>query len=195
MTSISIDKNVTVPEVKQALTLEEFLKLPDIDESYELVEGEAIKKMSPKFFHSRLTASFWSELSSWANNSGQVAIEWSVILKRRGKDWVPVPDLLYVSHDRLAADWREDTPCPVLPELVIEIISTDQTFNQLAQKAMDYLSTGVDRVWVIYPPMRSLTVFFADRPPETYRGDRLLTDELFPNLAVTSEQFFMKAGI
>jgi len=43
--------------------------------------------------------------------------------------------------------------------------------------------------------MTSIAIFFADRPPETYRGDRLLTDELFPNLAVTSEQFFVKAGI
>ena len=195
MTSIVIAKNITNSETQPKLTLEEFLKLPDLDESYELVEGEAIKKMSPKFFHSRLTASFWSELSSWSNDSGQVAIEWSVVLQRLGKDWVPVPDLLYVSHERLAADWREDAPCPVMPELVIEIVSPDQTFNQLAQKAMDYLSAGIDRVWVVYPPMRSLTVFFADRPPETYRGDRLITDELFPNLAVTSEQFFVKAGI
>ncbi|WP_082429491.1 Uma2 family endonuclease [Pseudanabaena sp. 'Roaring Creek'] len=138
MTSIVIEKDETNLEVKQPLTLEEFLKLPDIDASYELVEGEAIKKTSSKFFHSRLTASFWSELSSWANGFGQVAIEWSVTLKRHGQDWAPVPDLLYVSHERLAADWCEDTPCPVLPELVIEIVSPDQTFNQLAQKAMDY---------------------------------------------------------
>ncbi len=195
MTNVVIEKAINDSAVIQKLTLEQFLNLPDIDESYELVEGEAIKKMSPKFFHSRLTASFWTELSSWANGFGQVAIEWSVLLKRQGQDWVPVPDLLYVSHDRLAADWSEDTPCPVLPELVIEIVSPDQTFKQLAQKSMDYLSAGVDRVWVVYPPMRSLTVFFYDRPPETYRGDRLLTDEIFPHLAITSEQFFIKAGI
>ena len=203
MTSIAIEKTVTNTvtstlnnlEVKQPLTLEEFLQLPDVDESYELIEGSAIKKMSPKFFHSSLTTVFWVELSAWCDGFGRVRVEWSVILKRRGKDWVPVPDLLYVSHERLAADWCEDAPCPVLPELVIEIVSPDQTFNQLAQKAMDYLSAGVDRVWVVYPPMRSLTVFFADRPPETYRGDRLLTDDLFPNLAITSEQFFIKARI
>jgi Uma2 family endonuclease len=203
MTSIAIEKTVTNTvsdtvndlEVKQLLTLEEFLQLPDVDESYELVEGSAIKKVSSKFFRSSLKTAIWVVLSQWCNSCGQVAIEWSVFLKRRGKDWVPVPDLLYVSHERLPADWCEDAPCPVLPELVIEIVSPDQTFNQLAQKAMDYLSAGVDRVWVIYPPMRSLTVFFADRPPETYRGDRLLTDDLFPTLAMTSEQFFIKAGI
>lgn len=199
MTSVVIEnsqeKSIHSSESIPQMTLEQFLSLPENDESYELIDGEAIKKMSPKFFHSSLTTVFWVEISGWCDGRGRVRVEWSVILKRRGKDWVPVPDLLYVSYDRLAADWREDTPCPVLPELVIEIVSPDQAFNQLAQKATDYLSAGVERVWVVYPPMRSITVFFGDRPPETYRGDRLLTDELFPNLAVTSEQFFIKAGI
>jgi len=182
-------------DIRQKITLEQFLSLPESDESFELIDGEVVVKMSPKFFHSRLTSTFWAELSGWAGGRGQVVIEWSVVLRRKGQDWVPVPDLLYVSYDRLAKDWCEDAPCPVLPELVIEIVSPDQTFNLLSRKALDYLSAGIDRVWVVFPPMRSVTVFFADRPPETYRGDRLITDELFPDLAVTVEQFFVKAGI
>lgn len=193
--TVVVEKFIPESQTSSKITLEQFLNLPEKDESYELLDGEAIKKMSPKFFHSSLTTVFWVELSGWCGERGRVRVEWSVILKRRGKDWVPVPDLLYVSYDHLAADWREDAPCPVLPELVIEIVSPDQTFNQLAQKATDYLSAGVERVWVVYSPMRSITVFFGDRPPETYQGDRLLTDELFPDLAVTSEQFFVKAGI
>lgn len=191
-----VEEVIDKSETRQKLTLEEFLRLPEFDESFELVDGEVVLKMSPKFFHSRLTSVFWSELSSWSSGIGQVAIKWSVVLKRRGQDWVPVPDLLYVSYDHLSVDWREDAPCPVLPELAIEIVSPPaQTFNQLAQKATDYLSAGLDRVWVVYPPMRSITAFYPDRPPETYQGDRLLTDEIFPNLAVTAEQFFVKAGI
>ena len=34
------------------LTLEEFLALPDDDVAYELIDGQAVPKMSPKFFHS-----------------------------------------------------------------------------------------------------------------------------------------------
>lgn len=36
------------------LTLEEFLALPDGDIYYELVDGQAIPKVSPKYFHSTL---------------------------------------------------------------------------------------------------------------------------------------------
>jgi Uma2 family endonuclease len=195
MTVTALEKEIDKSETQQKMTLEEFLRLPEFDESFELVDGDVVLKMSPKFFHSRLTSVFWTELSSLSSGIGKVTIEWSVVLKRRDRDWVPVPDLLYVSYDRLAADWREDAPCPALPELAIEIVSPEQKFNQIAQKATDYLSAGLDRVWVVYPPMRSITVFYADRPPETYQGDRVLTDEIFPNLAVTAEQFFVKAGI
>ncbi len=181
-------------EISRNLTLEEFLRLPENDESYELTDGVVTKKVSPKFFHSSLTTIFWVEISSWCDGIGRVRVEWSVMLKRRGQDWVPVPDLLYVSYDRLEKEWNKDLPCPVVPELVIEIVSPDQTFNQLAQKATDYLNAGIDRVWIIYPPTKSITVFFGDRPPETYRSDRLLTDELFPDLVVTAEQIFRKAG-
>lgn len=195
--TFTVVKDDVVKEVNknQKLTLEEFLRLPESDESFELIDGEVVVKMSPKFFHSRLTSAFWAELSGWASAHGQVAIEWAVVLKRRGQDWVPVPDLLYVSFDRLSKDWCEDMPCPVMPELVIEIVSPEQRFNQFVAKAGDYLSAGVDRVWVVFPPMRTITVFFADRPPETYRGDQMITDELLTDLAVTVEQFWVKAGI
>ncbi len=186
---------VKVSDEKPKLTLAEFLRLPESDESFELVDGEVVPKKSPKFFHSRLTTAFWAELSGWCYGRGQVTIEWAVVLKRGEQDWVPVPDLLYVSYDRLSKDWCEDAPCPVLPELVIEIMSPEQTSNLLTRKALDYLSAGVDRVWVVFPPMRSITVFYTDRPPETYRNDRVINDELFPDLAVTAEQFFIKAGI
>ena len=36
------------------LTVEEFFALPEGDRACELVNGKAIPKMSPKFFHSRL---------------------------------------------------------------------------------------------------------------------------------------------
>ncbi|WP_434685780.1 hypothetical protein [Pseudanabaena minima] len=39
MTSIATEKSVTSQETKQPLTLEEFLRLPDIDASYELEDA------------------------------------------------------------------------------------------------------------------------------------------------------------
>lgn len=116
-------------------------------------------------------------------------------LTRKGKDWVPTPELLYVSYERLSPEWIADEACPVLPNLVIEIISPGQTFGQLIAQAKDYLDAGVLRVWVVDSKARSITVFYPDAPPQTYMENTPLTDSLFEGLKITSEQVFNKAGI
>ncbi len=184
-------------QTKTQLTLEEFFALPEGegDITYELIDEQAVPKMSPKKFHSRLTRSLIKILEQWGEERGEIGVEWAVRLTRLGRDWVPVPDLLYVSYQRLSPDWNQDEACPVVPELVIEIISPEQTFGQLAAKARDYLDAKVLRVWVVDSKARSITVFYPDAAPQTYRGDTLLTDPLFEELEFTVEQLFQMAKI
>ncbi|MDP5339506.1 MAG: Uma2 family endonuclease, partial [Nodularia sp. (in: cyanobacteria)] len=125
------------------LTLEEFLNLPEDDVNYEFIDGQAVPKVSPKFFHSTLQAALLVLIRLWCKGKGRVGTEWAVILKRRGKDWVPVPDLTYISYERLPASWKRNEACPAIPELVIEIISPDQTMQEFEEKAKDYLAAGV----------------------------------------------------
>ncbi|BAY25056.1 hypothetical protein NIES2100_48560 [Calothrix sp. NIES-2100] len=184
-------------EANNQLTLQEFLNLPpgEGDITYELVDGQAIPKMSPKFFHSKLTHAFLNLIEQCCEERGIVCPEWAVALTRRGKDWVPTPDILYISNERLPADWNEDEACPVPPDLVIEIISPGQTFGQMISKAKDYLDAQVLRVWVVDSKARSITVFYPDAPPKTFMGDELITDSLFEGWEFTVEQLFQKAKI
>jgi Uma2 family endonuclease len=181
--------------IKHQLTLQEFLNLPEEDITYELVNGEAKPKMSPKRFHSRLTIALCIILAQWAENKGEVGVEWAVILKKRGKDWVPVPDLLYISYARFSSDVIENEACPIPPDLVIEIISPDQSFGEMSAKATDYLDAGVMRVWVIDPKSKTVTIFYPDVRPQTKRGTDSLEDALFPGLVISAEQIFNQAGI
>ncbi len=184
-------------QAKSQLTLQEFLNFPqeEGDINYELIDGQAVPKVSPKFFHSKLTRTFLNLITRWCEGRGEIYPEWAVALTRSGQDWVPTPDLLYVSYERLPADWEEDEACPVPPDLVIEIISPGQTFGQLAAKARDYLDAKVMRVWVVDSKARSITVFHRDVAPQTYQGDTILTDSLFEGLKFTPKQVFQQARI
>lgn len=213
-------------QIKNKLTLQEFLNLPpgEGDITYELFDGQAIPKMSPKFFHAKLTHVFLNLIDQWSENKGEVCPEWAIKLTRRGQDWMPTPDILYVSNERLPSNWNENEACPVPPDLVIEIISPfgfesdapaslplaltqsaetaktatlspGQTFGQMAAKAKDYLDAKVLRVWVVDSQARSITVFYPDAAPQTYMGDDVLTDSLFEALEFTVEQVFQKAKI
>ena len=183
-------EKVTLPRK----TLAEFLASPESDQNYEFIDGQVVKKMSPKRFHASLQGVVYRYLDDLFQGKGFVYPEWGIILTRNDQDWCPVPDLTYISMERLPTDVGNEM-CPVPPELVIEIMSEGQTFKEFVAKASDYLKAGILRVWVIDPMRKTLTVFYPDRAPETYRGDRLLTDEIFPDLAVTVEQLFVKAGI
>jgi Uma2 family endonuclease len=179
------------------LTLQEFLNLPpgEGDITYELVNGQAIAKVSRRFFHSKLTRVLLYLIDKWCEGRGEIYPALAVLLTRRGKDWVPTPDLLYISNENLPADWDEDVACSVPPDLVIEIISPGQTFGQMAAKAKDYLDAKVQRVWVVDSKARSITVFYPDTAPVTYMGDELLTDSLLAGLEFSVEQVFQKAKI
>ena len=180
---------------KTQLTLEQFLELPEGDITNELVAGEIIPKMAPKRFHSRLAIALCIMLEKWSKNKGEIGLEWAVILKKNGIDWVPVPDLLYISYDRLPKERFENEACPFPPELVIEIISPGQSFGNLAEKATDYLNAGVNRVWLVDSEAKSITIFYPDVPPQTKRGNEDLTDAILPDLTITVEQIFKQAGL
>ncbi|MFN9865831.1 MAG: hypothetical protein ACK568_01815 [Pseudanabaena sp.] len=52
---------------------------------------------------------------------GFVYPEWGIVLKRNNQDWFPVPDLTYMSIERLPSDVGT-AMWPVPPVVVIEIM-------------------------------------------------------------------------
>ncbi|MBW4665212.1 MAG: Uma2 family endonuclease [Chroococcus sp. CMT-3BRIN-NPC107] len=175
-------------------SLQEFLDLPAGNDRYELVDGEIRRKMSPKYRHSTIQLRLLLSLNQWCNRAlcGRVRPEWGVVLQKHGQDWVPVPDLTYISYEKLPVEWEEDEPCPTPPELVIEIISPGQTFGEMTQKATDYLLAGINRVWIVDTKAQSVTVFGTDELPQTIWSDGTISDILLPELSLPVASLFAK---
>jgi Uma2 family endonuclease len=176
------------------------LALPAGDITYELQDGQAIAKTSPKRIHSCLQRALLMILSDWGSDDnsplvGDAYPEWAIKLKRRDVDWCPVPDVTYIADAQLADIDLGNDACPVPPELVVEILSPGQSFEEMTQKALDYLAAGVQRVWIVSDRERSLTIFAPDSAPMTYRGEQPIQDDLFPRLNFTINELFKKAKI
>ncbi|NJK62643.1 MAG: Uma2 family endonuclease [Synechococcaceae cyanobacterium SM2_3_1] len=188
---------------EQKLTIEEFLALPEGDITYELVDGQVIpkdKSMAPKRFHSRLQPILWRVVEDWcrdpnAQKPGSAYTEWAIKLVRNQQDWIPVPDVTYVSDQQLGSDAVVDEVCQVIPDLVIEIISPSQPFGEMTQKAGDYLKAGIPRVWIVDPAAKSITVFFPDAPPKTFTQTAVINDDSLPGLELIPQDIFEQAGI
>jgi Uma2 family endonuclease len=177
------------------LTLQEFLALPEGDVTYEFVDGQAVPKVSPKEFHSMLTFALTTLLTRWSKQRGRVRLEWAITLKRNGQDWAPVPDVTYISYERLPASWKRNEACPVPPELVIEIISPDQTLKEFENKAKDYFDAGILRVWVVDPEAMNIRVFFPDGSSQVYTDTTPIVDTLLLGLELTPRQIFEQAEL
>ncbi len=184
-----------VETTEKQLTLQDFLNLPEGDENLELIHGVAVPKMAPKYFHISIQRVLERLLEAWGGKQGRAEREWAVLLRRKDQDWVPLPDVVFISFERLPAEWMENDACPAVPELVVEVISPGQLFGALTARAADYLSAGVMRVWIVDPQARSLTIFYPDRAPVTLTGDQALADALLPGLVFTPAQLFQRARL
>lgn len=181
--------------IKSELTLEEFLALPQEEGIYELVDGEAVFKVSPKEFHSMLTFALANLLTRWARGRGRVRLEWALALQRQGKTWAPIPEVTYFSYERLPRHIVRNGACPVSPELVIEVISPGQTINSFQNKVKDYFATGVLRVWVMDPEDISISVFFPNDTKCFFTGNTEIVDELLPSLGLSVNSIFREAEL
>lgn len=179
---------------KNKLTLEEFLDSPKGDGIYELVNGEAVFKVSPKEFHSALTFALTTLLSRWAKGKGRVRLEWALKLKRNGI-WVPVPEVTYISYERLPRSVLKNSACPVAPEIVIEIISPGKTIKDFEDKTNDYFNAGVLRFWVVDPEGINISVFFPDGSKWFFTGDTEIVDALLPDLGLSVNSIFQEAEL
>lgn len=103
------------------------------------------------------------------------------------------PSVAAIRDERLP---REDDcfPCPIAPDFVAEVISKQQTADDVECRLTEWLDAGVKVVWVVNPTTRSVRV----HSPSGYRflraGDTLTAPEVLPGFAVPVAELFRRPG-
>ena len=113
----------------------------------EYIDGEVQKRNVGKWLHARVQYL----LAAWFSRH---EIIWNIMASTEQRlqvspTRVRVPDLV-VLRPGPQPDVLTDPPL-----LVIEILSPDDTYSSLQQRCQDYLSMGVETVWIIDPQTRS----------------------------------------
>lgn len=81
-----------------------------------------------------------------------------------------LPDVSFVSYDKLQEPPVEELT--VIPDLVVEVVSTYDTFNEVDEKVEHYLKVGVRLIWVIDPVRLKVQVHKALSPIEVLYAER-----------------------
>ena len=82
---------------------------------------------------------------------------------------------------------------PGSPTLAVEVVSPNDRESKVARKVLEYLDAGAERVWVVRPESRTVTVHRPNGDSHTYRmGDTLTSEDaaLPEGFALTLEAIF-----
>jgi Uma2 family endonuclease len=129
------------------------------DKRLELIEG-VIREMSPsggKHGGVAGVAYVLIHVHVQQNDLGYcTAAETGYTLYRNpaGKDTVRAPDVGFVRAERLP-DGLPSGYIPFAPDLAVEVVSPNDTAQDIHDKVQDYLKYGTPLVWVLYPKTRT----------------------------------------
>lgn len=172
------------PPVKEdkLYTLDEFLGM-DFDEKVELVEGKIIHMGYTNFVHAMLTSWLSHILTSWSEEAdwGWITGGDSGVLTKQNPDSARGADLACISFERYAKVQRKGKVIDVGPELLIEIVSPSNTWNEIEDKVGEYFAIETGEVWVVSPKHRRVTVYLAPDKPVVYdaaKHDTVISEQL-----------------
>ena len=176
---------------ERLMTGEELARHPEL-EPCELVNGRVVPMAPAGHIHGSFEFRLGAKLVAYADETGRgVAMGGEVgIYTRRDPDTVRGADALFISHER----YRQQGPgafLHVAPELVVEILSPEDRPGEVKAKIREYLSIGVDRVWLVDGRRRQVRVYRSPEQVETLEiGDTLRDDEVLPGFALALSELF-----
>jgi Uma2 family endonuclease len=145
------------------VTPDELLRMQD-GEAYELVDGELVEReMGAKAawvagkIHTALNLYSEGNAGGWAfpDGTGIQCFPCDPGKVRR-------PDACYIVAGRFERNEIPDGFIRLAPDLVIEVVSPNDSYYEVEQKVGEYLEAGVRLVWVIDPSNRKVKVYRND---------------------------------
>jgi Uma2 family endonuclease len=169
--------------VQDKLTAADLLMMPDGDD-YELVNGQLVERNM-------------SQESSWV--AGEVFRRLANVGEDSGLGWAfpegtsyqcfqhleddpertRRPDASFIRKERLPGGPVRKGHSPIAPDLAVEVVSPNDAAYEIEEKVQEWLAVGVQQVWVVMPPARTVTVHRAEgRERILHESDELTAEGL-----------------
>jgi Uma2 family endonuclease len=164
------------------------------DRLYELVDGTLVEK-AMGFDESRFAVLMVAHLSNYLERHDLGAVGGVDDLTRLFPGLVRIPGAAFISRERYPRRMRRCGEIPtVAPDLVVEVLSKDNTRKEMKRKLGEYFRAGVRLVWYVDPAKRTVKVYTAvDRFTELHEDDTLDGGDVLPGFALSIRDWFAEA--
>ena len=143
------------------LTADDLLRLDSEGVRGELIRGVLYETMPAGQEHGEIVMNLGAELMNFIKprRLGRLTGSDAGVWLERDPDTVREPDLAYISAARLPPGVRVRGYAEVVPDLVVEIVSPNDSQREVNDKAQMWLSYGVRLVWVVQPDTYTVDVY------------------------------------
>ena len=175
--------------ISARFTSKDLERLPDIEGiRYEIVDGELYVSKTPSWEHQYSSGRAQYALQLWTDRTGL-----GVVLATPGlvaaEDDDVIPDLIWISLERLAAVVDHAGHLTAAPELVVEVLSPGRE-NERRDRELKlalYARRGASEYWIVDWRRRTVDVYRRDgdrlKPIATLTGEDSLTSPLLPGFS------------
>ncbi len=174
------------------VTGEELALIPGVGPC-ELIEGRIIRMTPTGSEHGWIEVNVGALLRDFVrvHRVGRVLGGEVGIYTRRNPDSVRAADVLFISNQRYERRDRASAYLDVAPDLVVEILSPDDSVIDLTQKLREYFALGVRLVWVVDPRARRVYAYRSVTDVREFvENTRLSGDDVLPGFTVPVSAFF-----
>jgi Uma2 family endonuclease len=138
--------------------------LPDSSNRYEIIDGELLVTRAPHWGHQKAVVNTSAELRDWtiATGLGQTVSAPGIIFSDADN---VIPDLVWISQERLAIGLDEKGHLTIAPELIVEVLSpgTQNERRDRETKLKLYAERGVQEYWILDWRVEQVEVYRRER--------------------------------
>lgn len=159
--------------IEEKFNLEDFIANPP--ENQEWVNGQLMEKTGMTIKHSEIQATLVCDWKNYIRESGQggkAYVELPCRTLRQGRR----PDVCYLTSE-LVAEFGNAATLPQSPPLIAEIASPSDVAEDLFAKADEYLESGCQEVWLVFPESRRILIITQNQTL-AFHGDDIVTTQL-----------------
>jgi Uma2 family endonuclease len=186
--------STTLDAPARKFTPDDLLRLPDRGKGFELVGGE-LKELNMSFLSSFVAGLIYYYLQShvqprrigWVSPEGT-----SFRCFPDAPDKVRRADTAYHALGRLTPSRAAaEGHCTVVPDLVVEVVSPNDSANDLNTKRIEWQTAGAQLVWVVHPDQQTIHAYHTDGTVGLLgAADTLTAEPVLPEFRVSVADLF-----
>ena len=169
----------------KAFTLDDYIQNPP--DRMEWIDGELVETTGMTIRHSLVQGrllTLWNNYAASSGQGGQALPEAPCRTHKQGRR----PDVAYMTPE-LVTQFAQERVLPQSYPLICEVASPDDSAEDLFAKAIEYLESGCEEVWLIFPEARLVLVKLQGQMWQVFTPEQAIaTQRILPGFTIPVDE-------